>query len=215
MQFNPKLNQDDSAPTPLNVVLVLTATINPGSMIDTKRNDPELRLRDYSDALKRWLTNSHFTKIVFCENSASDLSQLKCLTEECASPDKQIEFLSFREIEFPEHKGKAYGEIGIIAHVLRESELVRSATHITKVTGRLFVSNTAKLTERYGKRSETHVFCNVGRNMTTAECRIFGGQKAFFENYLLAARELCDEKHVYANGYSVGHYALAVSEWVK
>jgi hypothetical protein len=162
-------------------------------MLYTARNDPGIRRRDYQQALRLWLQDPNYDKIVFCENSGSHLEDLMRIARDHNPFQKEVEFLSFKERGFPVHKGKAYGEIGIIEHVLRESNLVYESSHLVKMTGRLYAPNTHPIVECLQKHSDISVFCNIGRNMTDAECRLIAARKTFYQEYLVPLREVCDE----------------------
>src|SRR3954471_4308953 len=76
----------------MSQVLILTATITPPPGVPIlARTDPQLRLQDYIDALKFYLAvpNHVLDRIIFAENSGSDLSKLRALAEES---DKRVEF---------------------------------------------------------------------------------------------------------------------------
>ena len=61
----------------IDFCLILTATINPGNMPDLIRKDIIMRLDDYKKSFEFWLNNSNIKKIIFIENSNSDLSSQK------------------------------------------------------------------------------------------------------------------------------------------
>lgn len=173
-------------------VLVLTATVNPGPLtINNLRPDPNLRLEDYRKALRFWLAEPTFTQIVFCENSAFDLSSLVEVSRLHNPHQKAVEFLSFLAAPFPLQKGKSYGELMILEYVLQDSALLRNASHLMKVTGRYRVPNIAELLR--GDVSRYDVICDFRRNLITTDSRVFCASLSFLREYLLPLRDILDE----------------------
>ena len=173
-------------------VLVLTATVNPGPLtFNNLRPDPVLRLEDYQKALRFWLDEPTFAQIVFCENSAFDLSPLMDLFRRHNPCGKTVEFLSFQAESFPLHKGKSYGELMILEHVLQNSALLRNASHLMKVTGRYCVPNIAKVMR--GDLSRYDVICDFRRNLITTDSRVFCASLSFLREYLFPLRSILDE----------------------
>ena len=140
-----------------------------------------VRLKDYGRALNRWLSDATFESIVFCENSAYDLSILRRVAGD------RVQFLSFSGNEYPRHLGKGFGEMLILGHALsvipfREDDL------IVKVTGRYFVRNAHALVSYMRDQQDCEVFCNLYAD-GTAESRIFAASARFFKEHLLVLRE--------------------------
>jgi hypothetical protein len=126
--------------------LVMTATIQPPSnMPDSGRKDPKLRLKDYLEALSFYLdiNNKYVDRIIFAENSGSDLSQLKKLVDFKKS-GKKVEFISFVSKCEPRF-GKGYSELYLLDKAIMESSLLLEDDIIWKVTGRLCVKNLERL----------------------------------------------------------------------
>jgi len=180
-------------PLPLQHVLVLTATIDPKSMSNTQRNDPAVRLNDYRVALKAWLECGAFNRIIFCENSGYDLTSIRQICDRCRRPGTEVELLSFTQESFPEKFGKGYGEMLILAHVLRESALLQPAARMVKVTGRLFVRNARQLAAGFAANADAAMLCALARNLTYTDCRVFAAGCEFLEKYLLPMATVLDE----------------------
>ena len=66
----------------IDFCLILTATINPGEMPDLVRKDSNVRLSDYKKSFRFWLEKSTVKKIIFIDNSNSDLTFFKNLASE-------------------------------------------------------------------------------------------------------------------------------------
>lgn len=125
-------------------LLILTGTIDPGNMIFTNRNNINERMQDYIKSLKYWLNNNkdgYFNKIIFCENSGYDLSEIK---ESLVSLSNKNEVVFFQWSD--NHKwtglGKGYGEAKMLEYLNQEAyELIQEHDYIVKVTGRLYIPN--------------------------------------------------------------------------
>ena len=173
--------------------LMLTATIQVRTDIRaTPRRDIDIRLNDYKTSLERWLGNPVVTSVVFVENSGFDLSSLEAIAR--AFPTKQVEFLSFDSPMFNgERGGKSFGEMLCFEHCLANSELLKSAPNFLKATGRYYVPNAQSLMRLLSDRPYVDVICNLFRNLTWGDTRVFGATKAFLQDYLLPRRDLIDE----------------------
>jgi hypothetical protein len=173
--------------------LMLTATIQVRTDIRaTPRRDIDIRLNDYKTSLERWLGNPVVTSVVFVENSGFDLSSLEAIAR--AFPTKQVEFLSFDSPIFNgERGGKSFGEMLCFEHCLANSELLKSAPNFLKATGRYYVPNAQSLMRLLADRPDIDVVCNMFRNLTWGDTRVFGATKAFLQDYLLPRRDLIDE----------------------
>jgi hypothetical protein len=126
-------------------LLVMTATINPYSnVVWSDRNDPAVRLGDYGDALKFYLTRCELIdRIVFVENSDSDLAPLRRIAD-THDKGKRVEFISFFGQDYPAEYTRGYGELWSLDHAFQNSRLI-SQLHPTgkcwKVTGRYKATN--------------------------------------------------------------------------
>jgi hypothetical protein len=178
---------------PILPPLMLTATIQVRTDIRaTPRRDVDIRLNDYKTSLRRWLGNPAITSVVFIENSGFDLSDLEAVAR--AFPSKHVEFLSFDCPVFNgAHGGKSFGEMLCFEYCLDNSELLKSAPNFLKATGRYYVPNAQSLMTFLADRPDIDVVCNLFRNLTWGDTRVFGATKTFLQNYLLPRRDLIDE----------------------
>ena len=121
--------------------LVMTATITPPADA-VERADPAVRLGDYKSALVYYLQlpNSVIDRIVFIENSDSDLSSIVEMTE-TIEHDKDVEFISFQGNDHSPELGKAYGEFRLLDFGLDNSSLLGEDDIFWKTTGRVRVLN--------------------------------------------------------------------------
>jgi hypothetical protein len=144
-------------------ILLLTATITPLAGINNlSYTDPAKRLQDYMTALEFYLAMLRPNeRIVFCENSGSDLSALKALAQRMNAADR-VEFLGFYGNDFPPNYGRGYGEFKLVDHAMSHSEMIRSAPQesviIWKVTGRYIVHNLRQIIDTRPARSQ--LYCN-------------------------------------------------------
>ena len=112
----------------IDFCLILTATINPGNMPDLIRKDIIMRLDDYKKSFEFWLNNSNIKKIIFIENSNSDLSFFHELAKK--HKDKEIEILSNNlNSDFDKSLGKGYGQYLCLREVFKNSKLVKNVNY--------------------------------------------------------------------------------------
>ena len=127
-------------------LLLMTATIvPPEGVLALHRTDPALRLQDYLNALAFYLSPKcrMIDRIVFVENSASDLAPLRELAER-QSGGKQVEFVSFYGLDYSPSYTRGYGEFKLLDHAFRHSQLLGQLGQEDawwKVTGRIKVLN--------------------------------------------------------------------------
>ena len=131
-------------------LVLLTATITPPSGVPALlRTEPADRLEDYRRALAFYLHLPPQTvnRIVFAENSASDLSVLEALVEE-RGQGKDVELLSFYGLDYPVEHGRGVGETRLIETALKRSDLLGGLGEdamFWKITGRLQIRNLERL----------------------------------------------------------------------
>jgi hypothetical protein len=185
----------------LTPVLLLTATIDTGSTPRVVRSNPRTRLQDYEQALLRWLRSRSIDKVVFCENSGYDLSDLKAIAAQFN--DCQVEFLSFDGNAVGALRGKGFAELNIILHALSHSSLLSHAQTVIKCTGRLGVRNPPSLISKV-RAERFDVMCDIGRYLTYADSRFFAATPDFILNYLGREKDTVND----SNGIYLEH-ALA------
>jgi hypothetical protein len=187
------MNMDHNPADKLDFVLLLTACVQPGSIPSLSRRDPEERLKDYQFSLKHWLSLPRFRNIVFCDNSGSDLAGIHETIRTTNPLHKQVEVLSFfGQPERPEF-GKGYGEMRIIGHALAHSRFIKETNRVMKVTGRYIVRNAEAIAEAVCKTDGVDVFCDLRRNLSTADSRFFCATPDFLMNYFMPLRGIMNE----------------------
>ncbi|HEX9083958.1 MAG TPA: hypothetical protein VF836_04395, partial [Gemmatimonadaceae bacterium] len=161
------------------VVLLLTATIDVRGVAFTKRTDPVVRLGDYKRALRSWLGNPRTPPIVFAENSAHPLDELRSIADKENPFRHRVDFLSFDDNSYPRSLGKGFGELRIVRYAIDHSDLIGPGTFVIKVTGRYYVENIEALIRCAELSGEADVFCDLRGNLTWADTRVFCATSAF------------------------------------
>lgn len=145
------------------VVLLMTATITPPvNCPNLARVDPAVRINDYCNALKFYLDvpNKYIDRIIFAENSDSDLTPLKNELANNNLLKKEVEFISYSGGNaFPPEYGKGYGEMLLIDFALDNSKIISKEDIIWKATGRLVLSNISKLIA--GTAQGYNLYCDL------------------------------------------------------
>ena len=130
--------------------LLMTATVTPpaGEAVLT-RVDPLLRLTDYLQAFKYYLSDeiTAIDGIIFVDNSNHALEEIRLLAQNYQG-HKQIEILSFYGLDYPIEYNRGYGELKLIEYAYENSHLMQAmqdTDRFWKVTGRLKVMTLNKI----------------------------------------------------------------------
>lgn len=174
------------------VVLLLTATVDPGQVIMLKRRDPRHRFKDYQQALKKWCRVPAFQSIIFCENSAYDISPLRKWAANTPKARTRVRFISFSGNGYSPNLGKSYGEMGIIRHALTSVSLPADAV-LVKTTGRYYVRNINPLVDQIKAHPDCRVFCDEKEGLRWADSRVFAATVSFYEKFLLPLHTRIDD----------------------
>ncbi len=188
------------------MVLLLTATIDPGATILLARRDPSVRLRDYQQALGTWVSTRPTTKVVFGENSGHDFATLAAIA--AGSTDVDVEFVSFAGNQSGPTRGKGHAEMGILQHVFEGSRLIRDADIVVKCTGRLTVRNAANLFEAIS-RQDFDVMCTLKNYLAFADSRIFAATPDFFRDHLFPTAAEIDDRTGITFEHALAHAVAA------
>lgn len=173
--------------------LLLTGCIDPGSTPFLKLRDTQTRLADYLASIARWIDESDFGSIVFCENSGYSHSY-EDLVERARAAGKRLEVLSYRGNEGAQLYGKGYGEGEIIKHALEHSSLLKDKKSFYKATGRIFVRNINSILERDAGKPTIFIHFTSWKYVDT---RFFKCDIAFFKERLGDAyKEVRDRERV-------------------
>lgn len=162
----------------MNNTLLLTATIRPPpGAPNLHRIDPRQRMNDYIHALDFYcrLPKEIIPRIVFVENSASNLSPLQEVVLK-ANALGRVEFLSFDGQDHPPQYGRGYGEFKLLDYAMEHSYTLGSANVddvLWKVTGRYRVLNLVTLV--HTAPSDFQLYCDIRDwPIPWVDLRIFG-----------------------------------------
>lgn len=121
-----------------DIIILMTACINPKGMTQTVVQDNETRKKQYFQALDYYLQSTNYN-VVFVENSNTDIS-----TDYEKSIDSgRLEIITFDGNDYNKRRGKGYGEGCIIDYAMKHSRIINDNPNstIVKVTGRHLVKN--------------------------------------------------------------------------
>ena len=152
-------------------VLLLTATIKPPPGVPAlKRTDPAQRMDDYVRAFRYYLgtLGTTFDRIVFVDNSASDLGPLEALIAG-SSMSGRVELLSYFGLDYPSPFGRGYGEFKLVDYAMDNAKFLQGDVVVWKCTGRYIVRNIDRLVRT---RPPVDVYCHL-RNYPLRLCELF------------------------------------------
>ncbi len=175
------------------LVVLLTATIDPGEMESLRVRDPRIRRQAYEQALGFYSVALPDTPVIFCENTGHDLAGIREIAARKGSRSQAIEVLSFSGNRYPVGLGKGFGEIGILGHALTHSRLLPEDALVLKVTGRLIVRNVASLLARLARKPQVELFCDLRGNLSWADSRVFAATTRLLRDCLVPLREMADD----------------------
>ena len=192
-----------------NNVLLLTATIKPPTGVpELQRTDPTERMNDYIRALRFYcnIRESIIPRIVFIENSGSDLSPLSDVVSR-ADATHRVEFLSFNGLNHPPGYGRGYGEFKLLDYAMENSSTLaatNAATMLWKVTGRYRVLNIGRIIRTVPPNCDLYCDMRVWP-IPWVDLRIFGctlnGYKSLLKGIYLQLREdvinMAPEQHLH------------------
>ena len=175
-----------------NLVLLLTACINPKGMLNTVLQNKDKRLAQYKAALDWYLQNTN-VKIVFIENTCFDISN--DYFEYIKSG--RLEILTFDGNNYDKKLGKGYGEALIIEYGFKKSQFIKEAKDIVKITGRLIIKNTEQLLNHSKPGT---VYCNLVKaksRKNTCYSIFFRVPKSFYTKYFLKNIDKINDENLY------------------
>lgn len=153
------------------MLLLLTATVDPGGMGQTIRADPAVRLKDYSSALLWWkaCTNgSH--RIMLYETSGYPLPQWWYSLAGVTVVQRLAN-------DYPKTRGKGFGEARMLQWALAQDQLL-AEDWVVKCTGRIRVANAGNLMRQLCQRASLEICVNVSKGGKWADSRFFAGRPA-------------------------------------
>ncbi len=172
----------------MKTVILLTGCINPNGMPFTQLTNTSERQKQYVDAIHYYLRNTE-CKIVFCENSNTDISPL------FNNKQERLEILTFSGNQ-NKRLGKGYGEAEIIEYALQHSSFIQDDSIIIKITGRLIICNIHQIIKSQTSKQD-FMTCLLHSDLKFADSRIFSGTVPFYKEFLTNKDKLNDEKGVF------------------
>lgn len=167
-------------------ILLLTASINAklASPVMTKIVNTEDRRNQYVVTIKRYIKESDFDIIIFCENTESDFPVEECqdLAHEYG---KQIEFIFFLgNVNSINRQGKGFGDGECLEYAINHSKhLQNNSACFYKVTGRLFIENINDILKNSAK--DENCFYRLSFKSLYVVTFFFKAQVNFFKEHLI------------------------------
>ena len=129
-------------------VLIITSTVNVNSNLTVLVN-PKIRLEQYVESILFYLNSKKIDKIIICDNSLFDYSNVEVICKLAVKNNKIIEFLNFKGSTIKiQELGKGYGEGEIMSFIFINSKLIKQEEFsFLKVTGRLKLLNIDSILE--------------------------------------------------------------------
>ena len=137
--------------TDINIVILMTGTVKPNSFTTLALKDPNVRRKQYIDAINFYLAKTNL-KIVFVENSGVLLAK----EFENHKHNNRLEFLTYNSIPTIPDKGKGAKELEIINYSFKHSKYISQSDAFIKITGRLKVLNIIELNSMYLSQSRRY-----------------------------------------------------------
>ena len=127
-----------------NHLIILTCTVKTQMTSNMKRSDPQIRLNDYVESIRRWnqIAAKNRWKIVVAENSNS----LQLIVDRLKPIEmSNIHFYPAKLDEKSHLYGNSAGEFGILQEMAALNFLDYTFDYVWKITGRLFNPNFPKI----------------------------------------------------------------------
>lgn len=174
-----------------NIILFLTACVNPNGMRFTVLQDKKERIIQYADAANFYYKKTKY-KILIVENTNYDMSQY-------LPQDKdRIEYLTFDGNKYNKELGKGYGEALIIKYASTHSKFYSQADTIIKITGRDKVLNINKIIKEIVNSSYVYANFITCEGRITCSSRLVAFPKEFLNNkFLPNSTRINDSRHYY------------------
>ncbi|MCM3521966.1 hypothetical protein [Curtobacterium sp. P97] len=125
--------------------VLMTATVQPNTNIFVSQSDPEMRMRQYQEAIAAMRTGiSKSVDLVIVETSGADPSSLTALLSPAGRTATRV--INFDATESDPERGKGRVEADALRHAIRIVRDQKGAlATVHKVTGRLIVANAARI----------------------------------------------------------------------
>jgi hypothetical protein len=171
----------------------MTATVDPGEVGKMlHRKDPEVRLRDYEEALRFWVNypDKRIKGIVFAENSGYPLIGLGPAIADAKVVGREVEVVQTNDNHIPPGFHYGYSEMRLIATAIGRSRLLAESDYFIKATGRLRFPGVSRLLDRLPDEFDFAVDARSGIN-------IRGWKRApFVSTVLMVFKTVFYKKHL-------------------
>lgn len=187
IRYRPRNWRHPLAPNLVPQTLLLTATISPPSdAVRLARADPQVRRNDYLEALRWYLSldSTVVSRIVFVENSNSDLCDFEEMATNCGT-GKDVEILSVFGMDHPATFLRGYGEFKLVDRALAASRILRSLPDdgvFWKITGRYRVQNLKAMFS--GAPASFALYADVRPTRRYFDTRVFAATIDGYNRYL-------------------------------
>ncbi len=133
----------------INTIL-LTWTLQISGQSDHQVRSTKIRLSQYITNIVKYIVDSPFKNIIFCENSNYNISREKEIIEYLSQLYwKTIEFIQFQWDSLKtQQQGRGYGESEIMEYAMNNSMLLNNDILFVKITGRYFLTNSWDFVEK-------------------------------------------------------------------
>lgn len=192
------------------MVILITGAITPaGNIAKTALTDSEKRKEQYILSIEKTIDQLSQYKLdtvnankvirdvslVYCDNSDPSLEIFDEVKDYAKKKNIAIELLLFKgDNEAVSKKGKGYGEGEITKYAFKNSEFIKKASFIFKLTGRLTIDN---LSEIIKKIDISKMYFNVPNKTRRDICdtRFYALSKDNYEKFFINAYENVDDNN--------------------
>lgn len=173
--------------------IILTWTIQIVWQVDHKIKSTTLRLQQYITNITKYIIDSPFNQIIFCENSNYNISSEREILESLAKfYHKKIELIQFKwDTDRTNLQGRGYGESEIMEYALQKSKLIFDDQPIIKITWRYYLSNSCEFVN-YNHKKNMFIRMSPMKPRCSTACYIF--TPSFYREHLWWIGEKVDDK---------------------
>lgn len=157
------------------ILMLLTATITP--QFENMYHTPEERKKQYISAIMFYLEKTPYPMVI-CENSG----YYNLLESIDKSYHERIEYICFQETNKARNYG--YNEMIILEKIKKESQFLKDAKLIIKLTGRIIIKNIVQLTSQVKKERGHFLAANINRNLQYISSRCFFFTTSMYDTIL-------------------------------
>jgi len=191
-------------------VLLITGCISPiKNQQWLQISEANIRLKQYIDSIKYYITHSVFDQIVFCDNSNYQCVEKDMLIDFAGQYDKKLEWLTFSgNSSIIRQWGKGAGEDEILQYAFSHSSLLKNTTSFAKVTGRLILKNINAIVLNC-KNEKNYFLRDVYRsNKFGVDTRFYVANKDFFKKNMLFCYDQLAKQNMVSSALEENYFKL-------